>query len=162
VVPVGPDQDPHIRLTRDVSERFKKQFNFITPSSTYHRFITGLTGGKMSSSKPKTAIFLTDSPEIAEKKIKTAKTGGRESLDEQRKLGGIPDQCAVYEMLLYHLVLEDSELHEVYVECKEGQIMCGECKNHAATRIRKFFEKLALKREKARDKALIVLENRGL
>ncbi|BDZ69318.1 hypothetical protein GCM10025860_27660 [Methanobacterium ferruginis] len=67
VVPVGPDQDPHIRLTRDVAERFGSQFHFITPSSTYHRFITGLTGGKMSSSKPKTAIFLSDPPEVAEK-----------------------------------------------------------------------------------------------
>jgi len=62
VVPVGPDQDPHIRLTRDIAERFQSQFEFITPSSTYHRFITGLTGGKMSSSKPKTAIFHSITP----------------------------------------------------------------------------------------------------
>ena len=33
-------------------------YGFLQPSSTYHRFITGLTGEKMSSSKPESAIFL--------------------------------------------------------------------------------------------------------
>ena len=28
VVPVGPDQDPHIRLTRDIAERFKNKYKF--------------------------------------------------------------------------------------------------------------------------------------
>ncbi|MEG3224173.1 MAG: tryptophan--tRNA ligase [Methanobacteriales archaeon Met13] len=159
VVPVGPDQDPHIRLTRDIAERFKNQFHFLSPSSTYHRFITGLTGGKMSSSKPKTAIFLSDSPDVAEKKIKTAKTGGRESLDEQKKLGGMPEDCVVYEMLLYHLVDDDHELAEIRNQCRSGQIMCGECKAHTALKVRELFETLSQKREKARSKALKVLED---
>jgi len=157
VVPVGPDQDPHIRLTRDIAERFKSKFNFVTPSSTYHRFITGLTGDKMSSSKPKTAIFLSDSPEVAEKKVKTAKTGGRESLDEQKKLGGVPEDCCVYEMLLYHLVESDEELEEIYTNCKNGTTMCGECKAIASGLMRKFFENFAIKREKAKDLAEKVL-----
>jgi tryptophanyl-tRNA synthetase len=150
VVPVGPDQDPHIRLTRDIAERFKSQFNFITPSSTYHRFITGLIGGKMSSSKPKTAIFLSDTPEVAAKKIKTAKTGGRESLDEQRERGGVPEDCVVYETLLYHLIPSDNKLKELYHECVEGTIMCGECKQKASEMMRDFFQVLSKKREKAK------------
>ena len=157
VVPVGPDQDPHIRLTRDIAERFKSRFNFITPSSTYHRFITGLTGGKMSSSKPKTAIFLSDPPEVAVKKIKTAKTGGRESLSEQREMGGIPKDCVVYETLLYHLMPSDNELNELYHECKEGIIMCGECKQKASRKMRDFFLILEKKREKAKHKAENIL-----
>ncbi len=157
VVPVGPDQDPHIRLTRDISERFKNKFNFIAPSSTYHRFITGLTGDKMSSSKPKTAIFLSDNPEIAEKKVKSAKTGGRESLDDQRRLGGIPEECVVYEMLLYHLVNSDSDLKEMYHNCKNGTIMCGECKNKASGMMRKFFKELSQRRIIAEDEARKIL-----
>lgn len=157
VVPVGPDQDPHIRLTRDVAERFKSQYNFVTPSSTYHRFITGLTGGKMSSSKPKTAIFLSDPPEVAVKKIKTAKTGGRESLDEQKKLGGVPENCVVYETLLYHLTPSDDELNELYHDCVEGNIMCGECKMKASEKIMDFFKLLSQKREKAKHMAEMVL-----
>lgn len=150
VVPVGPDQDPHIRLTRDIADRFKKTFNFIPPSSTYHRFITGLTGEKMSSSKPKTAIFLSDPPEIAEKKIKSAKTGGKETLDEQRETGGIPEDCVVYEMLLYHLASEDDKLKKTYDNCKEGNITCGECKQYTADLMKEFLQKLTLKREKAK------------
>jgi tryptophanyl-tRNA synthetase len=158
VVPVGPDQDPHIRLTRDIAERFKNKYNFITPSSTYHRFITGLTGDKMSSSKPKTAIFLSDSPKIAEKKVKSAKSGGRESLDEQRELGGVPDECVVYELLLYHLVESDKELLELHNNCKNGNIMCGECKLKAATMMKEFFEKFSKKREKALKEANKILD----
>ena len=157
MVPVGPDQDPHIRLTRDIAERFKNKFKFIAPSSTYHRFITGLTGDKMSSSKPKTAIFLSDSPEIAEKKVKSAKTGGRESLEEQRNLGGVPEECVVYEMLLYHLVESDTELKEIYHDCKNGTIMCGECKNKASEMMRKFFEDLSKRRIVAEDEARKIL-----
>jgi tryptophanyl-tRNA synthetase len=157
VVPVGPDQDPHIRLTRDIAERFKNKFKFITPSSTYHRFITGLTGDKMSSSKPKTAIFLSESPEVAEKKIKSAKTGGKESLEDQRLLGGIPEDCVVYEMLLYHLINSENELKEIYHNCKNGTTMCGECKTMASLKIRKFFEKLSKRRIIAENDARKIL-----
>jgi tryptophanyl-tRNA synthetase len=160
VVPVGPDQDPHIRLTRDIAERFKNRYGFITPSSTYHRFITGLTGDKMSSSKPKTAIFLSDSPETVEKKIKSAKSGGRESLEEQRELGGIPEECTVYELLVYHLVGSDKELEELYHNCKSGNIMCGECKMKAAAMMKKFFERFSKKRKKAKEEALKLLDRR--
>lgn len=55
IVPVGPDQDPHIRLTRDLASKFNEEYGFIEPSATFHRFMTGLTGEKMSSSKPKSA-----------------------------------------------------------------------------------------------------------
>jgi tryptophanyl-tRNA synthetase len=60
VVPVGIDQDPHIRLTRDIAQKLHEDLGFLTPASTYHRFLTGLTGDKMSSSKPNTAIYLND------------------------------------------------------------------------------------------------------
>ncbi len=45
VVPVGADQDPHLRLARDVSQRIK-EFKFLQLSSTYHKFLPGLGGGK--------------------------------------------------------------------------------------------------------------------
>src|SRR4030042_5595053 len=59
VVPVGIDQDPHLRLARDLSKRIKSE-KFIQLSSTYHSFISGLGGGKMSSSEPNSFIALTD------------------------------------------------------------------------------------------------------
>jgi len=158
VVPVGPDQDPHIRLTRDIAERFRSKFKFIPPSSTYHRFITGLTGDKMSSSKPNTAIFLSDSPETAEKKIKSAKTGGRDSLDEQHKYGGVPENCTVYELVLYHLEPSEEKLAQLYESCKSGNVMCGECKNNVADIMKDFLNQLSKKREKSKKIAQKILE----
>lgn len=158
VVPVGPDQDPHIRLTRDIAERFKGKFNFVSPSSTYHRFMTGLTGDKMSSSKPKSAIFLSDSPKTVEKKVKSAKSGGRESLEEQRKLGGVPEDCTIYELLVYHLEPSEKKLEELRESCKSGSIMCGECKKNAASMMKNFFEEFSVKRDEAREKAQKIMD----
>ncbi|MDI9624621.1 MAG: tryptophan--tRNA ligase [Methanothermobacter sp.] len=158
LVPVGPDQDPHIRLTRDIASRLEKRYGFILPSSTYHRFMRGLTGGKMSSSKPSSAIFLTDSLDEIEWKIRNAKTGGRETLEEQRKLGGVPEDCIVYEILLYHMLGSDKELEKIYEECKNGTLMCGECKSNVAVYMRRFFEEFSKKRKRAEKIAESILE----
>lgn len=125
-------------------------YAFYQPAASYHRFITGLTGDKMSSSKPDTAIFLTDEPKVAAKKIKSAKTGGAVSVEEQRKSGGNPDVCSVYEMFLYHLIDDDSELNDIYRSCKGGKILCGECKARAAKLVEEYLTELAKKREEAR------------
>ena len=124
-------------------------YGFLQPSSTYHRFITGLTGDKMSSSKPESAIFLTDTPQEAKKKIMQAKIGGAVTLEEQKKSGGRPDECMIYELFLYHLVEDDSELHAIYESCKKGQLMCGMCKKRAAECMEQFQVELQEKRKKA-------------
>jgi tryptophanyl-tRNA synthetase len=124
-------------------------YGFLQPSSTYHRFITGLTGDKMSSSKPESAIFLTDTPQEAKKKIMNAKTGGAVSLEEQKKSGGKPDECMIYELFLYHLIEDDSELKNIYESCKKGELMCGMCKKRAAEYMEKFLNDLQEKRKKA-------------
>ncbi|XRP96743.1 tryptophan--tRNA ligase [Methanocaldococcus sp. 16A] len=159
VVPVGIDQDPHIRLTRDIANR-AKEFNFIPPSSTYHRFMTGLLGGKMSSSKPETAIFLTDDEKTVKKKIFSAKTGGRETLEEHKKYGGIPEECVVYELFLYHLILDDKELADIYQKCKNGELTCGKCKKMAYEMVVEFLKDLKEKREQAKEIAVKILEGK--
>jgi tryptophanyl-tRNA synthetase len=198
VVPVGADQDPHIRLTRDLASRISifsfetisgglrirsrkgseylrrlaEELEFdkivyeehidvfgnsveieeraremelkfggkalIPPSSTYHRFISGLTGGKMSSSKPESFVSLMDPPDVAGGKIMKAVTGGRATAEEQRKLGGEPERCAVFEFYNFHLVKDDGELSEIESECREGRILCGECKKRAAEMLKSF------------------------
>ena len=124
-------------------------YGFFAPSATFHRFITGLTGEKMSSSKPESAIFLTDTPEQARKKIMTAKTGGAVTLEEQKKNGGKPDECVLYELFLYHLIEDDKELLEMYNDCKNGKKMCGQCKKHASELMEKMLVELQNKRKTA-------------
>lgn len=157
VVPVGVDQDPHIRLTRDIAHRLNEELGFIQPASTYHRFLTGLTGDKMSSSKPNTAIYLNEEPEIAAKKVKTAKTGGRESLKEQEELGGEVDKCVIYEMLVYHLIDDDGELEKIREECLSGNLRCGDCKAKTAELMQEYFEDLKDKQVEASEIAQTIL-----
>jgi tryptophanyl-tRNA synthetase len=131
VVPVGIDQDPHLRLARDMAGRFQKEFGFIPPSATYHKLLPGLIEEKMSSSRPEGAIFLTDDDETVRRKILNAFTGGKPTAVEQRREGGNPDICRVFDLYFYHLIPDDRRLLEVKEMCREGRIICGECKQMA-------------------------------
>lgn len=146
-----------LKTVREVELEFGG-YAFVPPSSTYHRFMSGLQGGKMSSSVPDSYISLTEDPKGAAKKVKRAKTGGRMTLEEQKKLGGEPENCSVYEMFLFHLVDDDQELAQIYTECREGTRMCGDCKALAAERTEKFLKEHQELREVAKDR----LEEYGL
>ena len=149
VVPVGVDQDPHIRLARDVAARFQREFGFAIPSSTYHRLLPGLIGEKMSSTKPESAIFLTDGEGEVRKKVGNAFTGGQPTAREQRKLGGDPDKCTVYALYVYHLMPDDRELIGLRKACESGAIICGECKARATKLITEFLRENERKRRHA-------------
>lgn len=208
VVPVGADQDPHMRLTRDLAAKtsifsfepikgglrirsrkgakylsslenlsFDKKFYeehvdvfgsaedieaavrsievemggfaFVPPSSIYHRFTTGLTGGKMSSSKPESYISLLDLPEEGAKKVMRAFTGGRATAEEQRRLGGLPEKCVVFELYSYHLIDSDDELRQIESDCREGRMLCGKCKKMAADLIKSFLKEHQEKMDEA-------------
>lgn len=105
----------------------------------------------MSSSMPETCIFTVDPPEVAEKKIMDAFTGGRATIDEQKKLGGDPSICTVceYEKLMFEL--DDQKLTERDQECRTGHILCGDCKLILAERVKKFLVEHQKRREKAKD-----------
>ncbi|ELY54486.1 tryptophan--tRNA ligase [Natronolimnohabitans innermongolicus] len=123
-------------------------YGFRPPSSIYHRFMTGLTGGKMSSSIPASHISLLDDPEKGYDKVKAASTGGRETAEEHREKGGKADECPVYELYAYLLASDDDEFAKrVYDECTSGERLCGDCKEQAAQLMREFLEDHQEKRE---------------
>ncbi|MDG5777917.1 tryptophan--tRNA ligase [Haloarculaceae archaeon H-GB2-1] len=128
-------------------------YGFLPPSSIYHRFMTGLTGGKMSSSIPASHISLLDDPEDGYDKVRSATTGGRETAEKQRELGGEADECPVYELYAYLLSGDDDEFaKEVYEECVGGERLCGGCKEQAAELMREFLDDHQEKREEWADK----------
>lgn len=145
-----PNDIPRIdlALAKYENERFDEP-GFFAPSATYHRFMTGLMGGKMSSSKPESAVFITDDPKDVEKKVKRAKTGGPPTAEEQRKNGANPHICSVYEMYVYHLA-DDKTLGVVYDECTTGKRLCGECKGQALTLLQAHLKDINEKREASR------------
>ncbi|MBE0517468.1 MAG: tryptophan--tRNA ligase, partial [Methanophagales archaeon] len=223
VIPVGVDQDPHIRLTRDIASRMRmflvekrlddknktkrmdfkptylergvldaireklkeegysteehtfhidisnvqdvralerivrdvefehRGYGFFLPAATYHRFMQGLTGGKMSSSVPESYIALTEPPEDAAKKVLQAKTGGRVTVEEQKKLGGLPEECTIYELLMSHLIEDDAQVKELFEECKSGKRLCKACKAQAAELMFSFLKRHQEERERARE-----------
>jgi len=134
------DREEAVALAREV-ELDHGGYGFLAPSSIYHRFMTGLTGGKMSSSVPASHISLLDDPAEGYDKVKAATTGGRETAEKQRELGGEADECPVYELYAYLLAGDDDEFAtEVYEECVGGERLCGDCKEQAARLMETFLE----------------------
>ncbi len=159
IVPVGLDQLPHINLTRDIANRMKSEYDFILPSAIFHKLISGLKGGKMSSSEPENAIFLSDSDLEVKKKINNALTGGRETVEEQRKKGGIPDSCKIHEFLAFYHP-DDKLVKELFDRCKSGDILCGECKQLCLDFLLDFLKEHREKLEKTRKIAEKIVNNR--
>ncbi|MFA9518219.1 tryptophan--tRNA ligase [Halopenitus sp. H-Gu1] len=125
-------------------------FGFRQPSSIYHRFMSGLTGGKMSSSVPASHISLLDDPDDGRAKVQAATTGGRSTAEKQRELGGKPDECPVYELYAYLLAGDDDDLaRTVHDECLGGDRLCGGCKDQAAELMAQFLADHQEKREEA-------------
>ncbi len=160
IVPVGADQDPHLRLARDLSKRIKLN-KFKTLSSTYHKFMPGLKGGKMSSSDPMSFIALNDSPEEAARKIKKyAFSGGRATLEEHRKKGGVPEIDVAYQMLLYGMEPDDKKLKKIYDDYSSGKLLSGELKQILIEKTNKFLKEHRKKLVKAKKEVDKFLSNR--
>ena len=141
LVPVGADQDPHIRLSRDLAARYDSEFGFVPPSAIYHRLELALTGGyKMSKRLPESGFTLDDSPTEAARRVRSAFTGGRDTVEEQRRLGGRPQICPVYDLYPFHFARDDEHVEKVYHECTKGIRLCGECKLEAAGLVKDFLE----------------------
>ena len=150
IIPVGVDQDPHIRLTRDIVRRFKEK-KFFLPSSLYHKYTPSLDGGvKMSKSKPESCIELPEDMTTVRKKIKNALSGGRDTLDEHRKLGAVVEKDMVFELMKQHLIEDDEELDRIYEEYKSGKMTSGELKEIASQKMEEFMNKLVKGIEQAR------------
>lgn len=148
LIPAAIDQDPYWRMTRDVAEKL----GYYKPAQIHSKFLPGLgPGGKMSASQPETAVFTTDEPELAARKIMGAFTGGRETVRLQRELGGRPEVCNVYAYYLLLFEEDDGRLAEIEARCRSGGLTCGDCKARLAKVVRAFLVDFQRKRERARD-----------
>ncbi len=154
LVPVGADQDPHIRLCRDIAQKEK----LILPSATYHVFIRALNGEtKMSKRSKEHTLSLSEPIDEVKKKIRNAFTGGRNTAEEQRRLGGEIEKCVFYELCKVHFISDDKQLKEMREECVSGRNLCGECKAKYGKVIVDFFENHRKKRDSCIKKAEEIL-----
>ncbi len=132
VTPVGLEQAPHARLTRDIARKqeHQEQFGFVMPSFTFHKILGSLNGGEKMSKSAGNDFILTLSETEKSLKSKVARifTGGRDTKEEQRKLGGQINNCRVFDLFKFYFTDDDKELTKIETDCKSGAILCGDCK----------------------------------
>jgi tryptophanyl-tRNA synthetase len=124
LIPCAIDQDPYFRMTRDIAQKMVKRDHGLggKPALIHAKFFPPLQGatGKMSSSDENSAIFLTDTPEQIEKKIKQhAFSGGRETKELQQAHGADLEVDVAYQWLKFFLE-DDEELERIGKEYGSG------------------------------------------
>lgn len=106
LIPCAIDQDPYFRLTRDVAAKLK----YPKPALIHSKFFPALQGPqtKMSASDANSSIFMTDTPNQIKNKInKHGFSGGQETEEEHRRLGGNPDVDVAYQYLGFFMEDDD-------------------------------------------------------
>ena len=149
LIPAGIDQDPYWRLQRDIAD----ELGFYKAAQLHLKFLAPLTGieGKMSSSKPEGAIYLTDGPKEVKRKImKYAFSGGQPTLDLQRKLGGDPDVDVSFSWLSFLFEPDDQTLGRIRQEYRSGKILSGELKDMLIARLNDFLSVHRSRRDDAK------------
>jgi len=146
LIPSAIDQDPYWRIQRDIAEKLGGK----KAAAIHSKFIPSLAGvdGKMSSSDPNGAIWLTDDEKTVRKKImKYAFSGGRSTIEEHRKLGGNPDVDVSFQWLKIFFEPDDKKLKEIESEYKSGKLLTGELKQIVVDKINKFLKEHRKKKE---------------
>ncbi len=149
LIPLAIDQDPHFRIARDVCPKL----GYYKPSIIHGKFLPPLTGaeGKMSSSEEGTAILSTDTPKEVENKIKKyAFSGGRDTIEEHRRLGGRPDIDVSFQYLRIFFEPDDEKLKKIYDDYKSGRMLTSELKGILIEKINAFLKEHQKKREMAK------------
>ena len=142
LVPIGIDQDPFIRLTRDIAEH--STLKFIKPSAIHSKFIPSLKGSvKMSSSEGEETnlIYLSDNEKEIKRKInKYAFSGGRDTLEEHKKYGGNPKVDVSFQYLKILFESDDKTLAEIENNYKSGKLLSGQLKGILIEKINAFLK----------------------
>jgi tryptophanyl-tRNA synthetase len=150
LIPCGIDQDPHFRVTRDIAEGL----GYPKPALLHSQMLPGLLGDAAMSTtgdRADNALFLNDPPEVVDRKIRNAFTGGRATVEEQRRLGAVPEICSIWALWRTRFAESDEKFAQITADCRSGALLCGDCKSQALERIHKFYRAHGEARERAQD-----------
>ncbi|WP_222915951.1 tryptophan--tRNA ligase [Natrinema sp. SYSU A 869] len=138
LVPIAIDQDPHVRVCRDIAA--KEALPVKKPGALLGRFLPSLEGpGKMSSSGDAPSIELTADSETVAETIRThAYTGGRATIEDHRENGGDPTVDVPFQYLRYFFEPDDAELEHIAADYRSGTLLSGELKEIVIERITEF------------------------
>ena len=148
LIPSAIDQDPYWRIQRDISEGL----GYYKAAAIHSKFLPPLTGiqDKMSSSKPETAIYLSDDDKTVRSKInKHAFSGGQATVEAHRRHGGNPDIDVPYQWLYMFFEPDDAKLSKIREEYKSGKLLTGELKAVLAEKVIGFLDEHRQRRARA-------------
>lgn len=155
-VPVGDDQTQHLEITRDIAERMNARFGelFVVPEPVkkQHEFFGSSRGSKdgmhqglrimdlqtptkkmsKSDDSGKGVIFLSDTPEVAAKKVMSAATDSVGVVNYDRE-----NQPGITNLLDIHALLSGEDIQKV-IEHHQGVTNYGELKKEIAEQVRDF------------------------
>jgi tryptophanyl-tRNA synthetase len=154
LIPCAIDQDPYFRLMRDNCHRMAQPSP--KPALIHSKFLTALqgVGGKMSASNPNSAIFMSDSEKLIKKKINShAFSGGQETLELHKELGGNPDIDVPYQYLSY-FEDDDEKLARFAEEYRKGDMTTGDMKKECVIMMTKYVKGFQEARAKVTDETL--------
>ena len=158
LVPIGPDEDAHLRAARDIASRTGME----KPAVLHTIFLPGVDNAKMSKSK-NNAIFYNDDEKTITKKRMNAFSGGRSTIEEHRRLGGNPDVDVSY-IYLRSYFLNRRESEALAKEYRDGKLLSGELKKMLAEKVidevRRVKENLAKVTNGELEEALLKNESR--
>ncbi|MCI4332136.1 MAG: tryptophan--tRNA ligase [Thermoplasmata archaeon] len=150
LIPCGIDQDPHFRVTRDLAERL----GYPKPALLHSQMMPGLLGQdrvmSTTGEQKDNALFLSDPPKEVERKLKKAFTGGRATVEEQRRLGATPEICSVWALWKTKFAPEKAEFDQITGDCRSGALLCGDCKGMLIERVNGEFARHRAAREAAK------------
>uniref|UniRef100_A0A915DYH1 Tryptophan--tRNA ligase, cytoplasmic n=1 Tax=Ditylenchus dipsaci TaxID=166011 RepID=A0A915DYH1_9BILA len=152
LIPCAIDQDPYFRMGRDVAKRYK----YAKPSTMYSKFLPSLQGvqSKMSSSEPNSCIFMDDKPNQIKNKInKYGFSGGQETVELHRELGGNCDVDISFQFLRFFLD-DDDELEQIRQKYSTGEMLTGELKKITIGVVQKLVSEFQERREKVTDETV--------
>lgn len=137
LVPVGPDQEPHIEISREIARRFNQEYGTDFPEperfATSSSYVPSLSGeGKMSKSIPGSYINLTDDLETIEKRLAGVPTDGGQGKSVP-KTGGVASLLGLVELIEGTSKRIDYE--EQYTSTSGSGIRYGELKKQLARSI---------------------------
>lgn len=156
LVPVGEDQIPHLELARKIVRRFNDLYKpvLIEPDilvGDVPRLI-GLDGKAKMSKSLNNAIFLADSPETLQSKIRSAVT---DPARIRKNDPGHPDICTIFQ---YHKIFNAGEVTEIEADCRQGSIGCVDCKNKLFNRLDQLLAPMRERRNKYASNMPLVTE----
>ncbi len=145
LVPIGPDEDSHLRICRDIA--YKMGYN--KPAVLHAAFMPGVDGEKMSKSRNNSILLFADNEKDIKKKVNKALSGGAETLEKHKKHGGNPDKdIACFYLEKYLLNKADSD--DLFKSYRKGTLSSKDVKKLLADYLIKLTKDLQTKRNQTK------------